>query len=89
MTGLPLVRSPGRALKALGFLGVAAAGGDDLSLVQERIRHRNRLIKQATRIVAQIEHEAFDLVGPELGGEIPDRLLQPSAVCSLNCVMRI
>src|SRR5262249_18285532 len=68
ITGLPLVRSPGRALKRWISSAFAAAGGDDLALVQERIRNRNRLIEQAARIVAQIDDEPFDLVGAELTG---------------------
>ena len=54
-------------IEALGLLGITAAGGDDLALVQERIRDRNRLIEQATRIVAQIDDEPFDLVGSRAG----------------------
>jgi len=37
------VARPG--IEALGLLGITAAGGDDLALVQERIRDRNRLIE--------------------------------------------
>ena len=76
MTGLPLVRSPAPGVEALGLLGITAAGGDDLALVQERIRDRNRLIEQAARIVAQVDDEPFDLVGAELAGQIADRLFQ-------------
>jgi len=50
-------------VEALGLLSIAAARGDDFALVQERVRDRNRLIEQAARIVAQIDDEAFDLVG--------------------------
>jgi len=32
-------------IEALGLLGITAAGEDDLALVQERIRDRNRLIE--------------------------------------------
>jgi len=39
----------------LGLLGIAAAGGDDLALVKERVRDRDRLIEQAARIVAQVD----------------------------------
>jgi hypothetical protein len=53
-------------VEALGLLGITAAGGDDLALVQERIRDRNRLIEQAARIVAQVDDEPFDLIGAEL-----------------------
>src|SRR5204863_8776392 len=53
-------------VEALGFLGIAAAGRDDLTLVEEGVRDRNRLVEQAAGIVAQINDEALDLVGAEL-----------------------
>ena len=62
MIGLPLVRSPGAGVEALRLFGVAAAGRDDLALLQERVRHRDRLIEQAARIVAQVDHVALELV---------------------------
>ena len=37
------VARPG--VEALRLLGIAAAGRDDLALVQERVRDRNRLIE--------------------------------------------
>ena len=64
-------------IEALGLLGITAAGGDDLALIQERIRDRNRLIEQATRIVAEVDDETFELVRAELAGQIADRLFQP------------
>ena len=73
---LALGQIAGPGVEALRFFGVAAAGGDDFTLVQERIRHRDRLIEQAARIVAQIDHEALDLVSAELTGQIADRFLQ-------------
>src|SRR5499433_776783 len=63
-------------IEALGFLGVAAARRHDLALLQERVGDRDRLIKQSTRIVAQVDDEALELVAG-LGGEVGDRLLEP------------
>src|SRR6516225_7390148 len=62
-------------IEPLGFLGGAAARRYDLALLQERIGDRNRLVEQSTRIVAQVDYEALELVAG-LGGEIGDRLLQ-------------
>src|SRR6516165_9021581 len=62
-------------IEALGFLGVAAARRHDLTLLQERIGDGDRLIEQPTRIVAQVDDEALELVAG-LGGEVGDRLLQ-------------
>src|SRR5262245_3943519 len=62
-------------IEPLGFLGGAAAGRDDLALLQERIGDRDRLIEQSARIVAQVDDEALELVAG-LGGEVGDRLLQ-------------
>ena len=47
---------------ALDVVGPAAAGGDDLAAIQERVANRDRLIEQAARIVAQIEHIADELL---------------------------
>src|SRR5690349_6746003 len=58
MTGFCLVRSPGRALKRC----VTAAGRDDLAAIEERVRHRDRLIEQAARVVAQVEDDALELL---------------------------
>ena len=49
-------------IPALGVLGVAAARRDDLALVEEGVADADRLIEQAARIVAQIEHIALELV---------------------------
>ena len=76
-------------VETLGLPGITAAGGDDLALVQECIRDRNRLIKEAARIVSQVDDEPFDLVGAELAGQIANRLFQTVGGLSLNCVMRI
>ena len=66
MIGLSSGQVAGAGVEALGFLGVAAAGRDDLALLQERVRHRDRLVEQAARIVAQIEDEALELVRRDL-----------------------
>ena len=63
-------------VEALGLLGVAAAGRDDLAALEEGVRHRDRLVEQAARIVAQVEHVALHLVGAELAGDVVDRLLE-------------
>src|SRR5262249_21958771 len=64
-------------IEALRLFGIAAAGRYDLALLQECLGDRNRLVQQASRIVAQIENVAFDLVGAELTIEILDPLFQP------------
>ncbi len=75
---------------ALGLLGVAAAGRDDLAAVEEGVRHRDRLVEQAAGVVAQVEDVALELVGRNLRLEL---LRSPPSrrryVCSLNCVMRM
>src|SRR5439155_6145304 len=65
----------GPGVEALGLLRVAAAGRDDLAPLQKRIRHRDRLIEQSARIIAQVEHVALELFRWYLRGEIVDRLL--------------
>src|SRR4029079_14936612 len=47
---------------ALRFLGVAAAGRDDLATVEEGVRNRDRLVKQAVGVVAKVEDIATHLV---------------------------
>ena len=47
---------------ALGLLGVAAAGRDDLAALEEGVGDRDRLVEQAAGIVAQVEDEALQLV---------------------------
>src|SRR5262249_58338421 len=49
-------------IEALGFLGGSAARRHDLALLQERGGDRDRLIEQSTRIVAQGDDEALELV---------------------------
>src|SRR5262249_11373676 len=64
----------GARIEALRLLGVAAARRYDLALLQERIGDRDRLIEQSTRIVAQVDDEALELV-PGLVAEPGHRLL--------------
>src|SRR5712691_3240699 len=63
-------------VEALRLLRIAAAGRDNLALLEERIGDRDRLIKQPAGIVAQIDDKALELVAG-LGREIADRLLEP------------
>src|SRR5213595_1122362 len=60
MIGLPLVRSP--VCAALRFLGIAAAGRDDLAALQEGVGNGDRFLQQAAGIVAQIDDVALQLV---------------------------
>ncbi len=53
---------------------MAAAGRDDLALAQEIVRHGDRLIQQAARIVAQVEHDAGEL-GAGLAAQVLDGVL--------------
>ena len=64
--GLPLVRSPARALKRW-VSSALRPRVETISPVEERVRHRDRLIEQAARIVAQVDDEALELVGRDLG----------------------
>ena len=87
--GRPSTMSPGRALKRWMQSGPAAAGRDDLALVDEGVGHRHRLVEQAAGIVAQVEHDAGQLVA-DLALQLLDRLSRISvAVCSLKVVSRI
>ena len=54
------------------FIVIKADGSKQFPPIQKRIRHRNRLIKRAAGIVAQIDYEALDLVGAELASEVAD-----------------
>src|SRR4029078_8844195 len=63
-------------VEALRLFGITSPRRHDLALLQERIGGRNRLIEQATWIVAQIEDVALELVVGDLGADIGDRLLQ-------------
>ena len=59
---------------ALRLVGVAAAGRDDLAALEEGVGDRDRLVEQAARIVAQVEHEALELVVRDLLLDVADRL---------------
>ena len=54
---------------------MTAAGGNDLAAGEEIVRHLDRLIQQAARIVAQVEHIALD-AGADLLLQIAHRLFQ-------------
>src|SRR5690606_25634311 len=60
--------------ETLALVGRSAqrAGRDDLALVQEGIRHRDRLVEQAARIVAQVDDVALQL-GAHLALQLVDR----------------
>jgi hypothetical protein len=47
---------------ALGFLGVAAAGRNDLAALEEGVSETVTAFQQAARIVAQVDDEALQLV---------------------------
>src|ERR1700733_4459969 len=84
--GRPAVEQPAERLalgqvaatggKALGLLGPASPGGDDLTARQKRTGDRYGLIEQAAGIVAQVEHIARQVLLWDLLGDIADRLLQ-------------
>ena len=61
---------------ALALIGIAPAGGDNLTALQKSIRHRNRLIQQTAGIVAQIDHIAFELAVGHFGADLLDGLFQ-------------
>ncbi len=60
--------------------GPAAGEDHQLALLEEEIRHRERLVEKPTRVVPDVEHEGPGALGPEL----LERSLQlPLAVLSL------
>ena len=73
--GLALGEIARARIEPLGFLRIAAADGYDLSLLEERIGDRDRLIEQPAGIVAQINDKALEFVAG-LGREVGDRLFQ-------------
>ena len=73
--GRPLVRSPGSRVEALAGLRIAAAGRDDLALLEEIVGDGDRLVEQAARVVAQVEHEPDQLVAGLLL-QVLDRVAQ-------------
>src|SRR5262249_60991029 len=66
----------GPGVEALRLLRIAAAGRDDFAALQERVGHGDRLIEQAAGIVAQIEHEALELLRRDLRAEVGQGLLE-------------
>ena len=74
---------------ALGFLGIAAAGRDDLAALQEGVGNRDRFFQQAAGIVAQVDDVALQLVADLVRADCRFRFFRPSVVCSLKVVMRI
>ena len=74
ITGLPLVRSPGCAAAALGFLGIAAAGRDDLAALEEGIGNGHRFLEQPAGVVAQVDDVTLELVAPIWRCQVGDRL---------------
>ena len=49
-------------VEALGLVGTAAAGRDDLAVVEEGVGDGDRLVEQAAGVVAQVDDVALDLV---------------------------
>jgi len=45
---------------ALGVFRIASARGDDFPFIEKRVGHRDGLIEKPARIIAQIQHDAFD-----------------------------
>ena len=86
---MPSARSPGPGAEALHLVGVAAAGGDDLAAVEEGVGDEHRLVEQAARIAAQVEHEALQLVPPTSLTILSMAFSRPSIVCSLKEAMRM
>src|SRR5919201_6603756 len=72
MSGLPLVRSPARALNRC-VSSAGGRGGHDLALLQEGIGDGDRLIEQSAGVVAQVDDEALRLgLGREIVVELGD-----------------
>ena len=70
---LALRQIAARGVEPLTILRVASARRNDLSLFQEGIGHLDRLSEQAARVVAQVQHNAADIVD---AAQFLDRLLQ-------------
>src|SRR5215475_8836824 len=73
---LALGEVAGARVEALRLLGIAAARRDNLAALEERIRHRDRLVEQAARIVADVDDVAAQLVSRNLRLQLRQRLLQ-------------
>ena len=72
-TGLPLARSPALALKRWVSSALRAAGGDDLAAIEEGVGDHDGLVEEAAGVVAQVDHEALELVGADLARQLVDR----------------
>ena len=75
MSCLPSVRSPGRAFERCVSSRLRPLGEHDRALIEEGVGHRDRLIKQAARVVAKIDDVALEL-RTDLLLQVLDRLLQ-------------
>src|SRR5262252_4119302 len=64
------------SVETLDLIGIATSDGDDFAADQKRARDPNRLIKQATRIVAQVENVALEMLRRNFGRNGLDRLLK-------------
>ena len=69
--GLAVREVAAARIVALRVLGLAAAGGNDFAAGEEIVGDRDRLIQQAARIVAQIEH-----IAPEPGADLLLQIVQ-------------
>ena len=65
----------GLGVEALHVLRPPRPGGDDLALIEEGVRHLDRLTQQAAGVVAQVEHDAQQLA-PQLLLDLLHRQLQ-------------
>ena len=75
MIFLPVGQVARPCVRPLRLLEIAALGQHDCALIQECVGHRDRLIEQAARIVAQVDDVALEL-RTDLLLQILDRLLQ-------------
>ena len=66
----------GVGVVALGLVGVAAAGRDDLAALEEGVGDGDRLVEEAARIVAQVDDVALDLVLADRRLQLVDRRLE-------------
>ena len=89
MSGLPSVRSPG----GMRIVALVSSGlrprVETISPLSRKAFDTDRLIEQAAGIVAQIDDEALELVGPSCVLRSLMAFCSPAVVCSLNCVMRM
>ena len=62
--------------EALGFLRRAAAGRDHLAPRHEAARHRDRLVEQSARIIAEVDDKACEFLRRNFLRDFADRLAQ-------------